>query len=174
MSAYMLLGAMLMGCGNSIADISTISFDSASYEIDSYCAEACGGDTMGVTVSLAEDISAGTAASMELKQYKVEYVIDLISDDAVDMPYFAGTLPDGLSAGFGESITLSLPPAGSAQRAWIYTRAGSAPISGTATMHVEVYDHRGQVIELVSEPFSVTFSDMDDADEVSAPDTGLF
>ncbi|MFT4975976.1 MAG: hypothetical protein ACI8S6_001871 [Myxococcota bacterium] len=183
MVTSLLWGAVLAGCGGSVADISSITFDKTLIDVDSNCTGGCGGDILAVTVAIAEDISAGAGAELDLRQYRVDYAIPSLTDEGEEVPYFAAALSTETIIGFGESITLTLQPVGNSQRAWVYSRAGSALISGTATLKLEGYDQRGELVTIESGAFTVTFSDVaagsgsgseSESESESSGDTGLF
>lgn len=169
-----MLGLVVVGCGGSVADITTISFAESTVNVDSNCVGGCGGDALEVTVALAEDISAGPGAEIELQQYRVDYTIAALSEEGEEVPYFAAAFPEGTVAEFASELSVSLQPAGNSQRAWVYTRAGSSVISATAVLTLEGYDHRNELVQITSPAFTVTFSDVSADSGSAGGDTGLF
>lgn len=171
----LLLGLVVVGCNGSVADITEITFTEPTVRVDSNCVGGCGGDTLEVTLSLAEDISAGASAELDLQQYRVDYTISALADDGEEVPYFAAAFPEDTVIGFGEELVFSVSPAGNSQRAWVYTRAGSATIAASAVLTLEGYDQRNELVQVTSPAFNINFYDVEaGSGSVGSGDTGLF
>ena len=151
-----LLGGLL-GCGKTTADVATLSLDDADVSIDSRCPdESCQDDAPVLSISIPEDITVGSSASLELVQYRVDYSLpDITGGDAV--PFFAEALSAETIA-FSETLDVDLTAAGDKQRDYVYDLVGGDVTSGTATLTLLAYDEVDALVELSLE-FDVTFAD---------------
>ena len=171
--ARLLWISLLAGCSSTVVDISTISFDKSAYDVDNNCIDGCGGDLITATITVEEDISAGAGAELTVRQYRIDYTIPALSDEEEEVPYFAAALSSQV-VGFGEELSLTLQPVGNTQRAWVFSRAGSAAISASAVLTIEGHDQQNTLLQLESDAFTITFSDVAAATgSAGGSDTGL-
>lgn len=160
------LGAMLLpACAPTPADLVDLSVaDGGTVYIDTVCSTDCTGDTVSVAATFQESVMVDIDASIQLLQYKVEYVLD-----GVDTPvtYFADTTDQTISS--GQTASFDIRMAAASQRALVSSLAGGQPVSGTATLTFAGYDWKDYVLT-VEQQVPVVFDDYADA---STSDTGV-
>lgn len=151
---------VLGGCGGTTADVATLVLDDADVSVDTLCPSACAGDTPLLTVSIPEDITIGSSASLELVQYRVDYALPSLSG-AGEVPFFAAEL-GALAVAFAGSTAFALDPAGDQQRDWVYAQVGGEGVEGVATVTIAAYDEQDALVNL-SLDFDITFADLETA-----------
>jgi hypothetical protein len=163
-----LLGA-LIGCSGSTADVAILSLSDTDVSVDSRClSSACQDDTPTLTISIPEDITVGSSASLELVQYRVDYTLPDLSADGT-VPFFAAAL-DTQTVEFAGSATIDITPASDQQRDWVYALVGGAVVDGTATMTLQAYDELDELVSL-SLDFDIIFADLAGVTTSSDTDT---
>lgn len=145
------------GCGSDpAAERLLINIDTGGgpVQVDTACGTTCGGsDQIAVTIRYPnkqyrdDDI-------VELLQYRIDYNLAFVKEG---MPYFAGTVNVALAP--GDSASMVLTVAGTAQRKYVAKEVGSDPVGGTATLKFAGYDWDDGQFTTESE-FDLRFADL--------------
>ncbi|MCK6503520.1 hypothetical protein L6R53_09000 [Myxococcota bacterium] len=147
------------GCNPVAADLVELSIaGGATVDVDTICDDPCLGDDVTAEISFEEHIAVDVEATIELRQYKVEYSFDAV-DPAPE--YFADTLAVSVTNGQVASFVVDL--AAASQREYVDDVMDGELATGTATLTFAGYDFRDELIELTVD-VPILFGRYDDSD----------
>lgn len=147
------------GCNPVAADLVELSIAGGdTVDVDTICDAPCIGDDVVAEISFEEHIAVDVEATVELRQYKVEYSFDDL-DPAPE--YFADTL--SVSVANGQTASFVVDLAAASQRQYVDDEMDGELATGTATLTFAGYDFRDELIEL-SVDVPVLFGRYDDSD----------
>lgn len=135
--------AVLVGCEPvRTADYLQITFGGPA-QVDVACAN--GGcetlDTVAVTVTWTEDPLFLADDTIEIAQYRIDYVVPGIEE----IPFYAGYTTQYLTP--GATVTFDVPVVGGTQRELLGDAIGAGEtVTGSATLTLGGWDHQGEVI----------------------------
>lgn len=151
--ALVLAGSTLLGCSDiSSAGRIELSITDADEPliVSTGCEPACDRPVLSVSLRYTSEMHP-SAESIELLQYRIDYALD----PAVgDVPFYADTVAVELKP--GETKTLTLAAAGSAQRAFLTRALGAQAAAGQATINFAGYDWEDRQV-ITSSTFSIRF-----------------